>query len=140
MSILETQSSSGCECKFVIFKITKSSFLNNYAKIVLLFSPNVQGTDTETAFRQHYMKLWQCYWRPTLGQRSGNVGLQRCSNIGPQCHTNIDPQHCTNIDLNIVPTLIPNTVPMLVLNVIPMLYLDPGPKLQLIKKLNFGYI
>ena len=52
MSIQEAHSSTG-----FIFKITESSFLNNYAEIILLFSPNVQGTNAETTFRQHYVNI-----------------------------------------------------------------------------------
>ena len=44
------------KCKIFIFKITKSSFLNNYAKIIVSFSPNTQP-NAETTFRQHYMNV-----------------------------------------------------------------------------------
>ena len=51
-NIETTHSSTGFEFKFFILRITKSIFLTNYAEIILLFSPNVHGTDAETTFRQ----------------------------------------------------------------------------------------
>ena len=87
---------TGFECKFFIFKITKSSFVNDYPdhKIVLMFSSNLHWDNFLATVGECCGNVAPHCWGPTSGQCSDNIGPQRFTNTGDEQCSNVGPQHC----------------------------------------------
>ncbi len=93
-----THSSTGFECKLSIFKITTSSFLNNY-----VFSPNFQCTNAETTFRQCCGNVGPQCCRPTMMET--NIGTTFRQHWSPMLHQRWSPMLIPNLVPALAPTL-----------------------------------